>query len=850
MSIKQILSGFCLFALLTAMVFLDGERSTNTWRHDPTSGYRPSDWFFAQRAFPSGQVDQQAYKQAVAYRQRVERRTINSPYRSETSSWEAAGPTNIGGRVTDIEMPPSSFNRIYVGSASGGLFLTEDQGKSWAPIFDDAPSLSIGDIALAPSREQILYVGTGEPNAGGGSLTYDGNGVYRSDDGGATWRHLGLENTGSIGRIAVHPQNPDIAYVAAMGRLFENNPERGLYKTTDGGRNWERVLFLSDSTGVIDVAIHPTQPNTIFAAAWERIRRPQRRSYGGATSGIYRSTDGGRSWEALSEGLPEHPSDKGRIGIALAPSNPSTVYAAYADALGNFEGFFSSKDGGDTWQRKSDRGLTQTSFMWWFGRVAVDPSDEELAYFTSLLMHQTRNGGNTWDLIFFGAHVDQHAVYIHPGDPSFVVIGNDGGVYLSRDRGSTMTKLDGLPITQFYTCAQDFQQTEVLYGGTQDNGNMRTPTGAEGDWEIILDGDGFYNLIDPQDSRYLYSETQYGRLWRSTNGGASFQRALSGIAVSDRRNWNTPVIFDPSDPAVLYYGANRLYRSTDRAESWQAISPDLTDGDGEDNLVFGTITTIDVSPLDPDLIYVGTDDGNVWRTTDGGRGWQRLSDALPRRWVTRVVADPENRLGAYVTLSGYRFGENMTHIYRTEDGGLTWRSIAGNLPDVPVNDLIVHPELSALYIATDIGVFKTVDEGQSWAPAASGMPNVVVTDLLLHLPTQQLIAATYGRSMYRLQLETTSANDEVPIARAQLKIGPNPFREETTVYLEFSSGEWVNIFLFDNAGKVMRRIFSGELPAGPHRFEVPGQELPAGTYVCVITDQQGRKISGVKIVRQ
>ena len=760
---------------------------------------RPGDWFFAQRAFPYGRVDQRAYREALRQRQAAQRRRAASIWRDEAQQWVSCGPTNAGGRVTDVEMPISSFEEIYVGTASGGLFYTADRGASWTPLFDEQPTLAIGDIAIAPSDERLLYVGTGEPNGGGGSMTYDGGGVYKSADGGASWQHLGLDSTGSIGKIVVHPEDPDILYVGAMGRLFENNEERGLYKSTDGGASWEQVLYLSDSTGVIDLVMHPENPDMLYAATWERTRRPHRRQYYGATSGIFRSKDGGRRWEELTEGLPTSPRRKGRIGLAIAPSDPDVLYAYYTNGLDRLEGVFRSEDGGRRWEKQSSKYIVGTNFQWWFGKIYVHPEDADRVYLTSLFMYDSPDGGDSWQVTFRGVHVDQQALFIHPRDPDLIVLGNDGGVYLTENGGVTNRKLTGLPITQLYRCAVDYQEPGFLYGGTQDNGSIRTIDQRPDQWVQLLGGDGFVNLIDPTDNRYVYGESQYGRFHRSTDGGRTYQLAMRGIPTAEAKNWNTPVVFHPNDPTVLYYGARRLYRSQDRALRWESISPYLTAAhDG--NLVYGTITAIAVSPVDPAVIYAGTDDGRLWRTNTGGDHWDEVSEGLPGRWVTAIACSPDDAATAYVTFSGYRFGESMAHVYRTQDGGRNWASRGGDLPDVPVNDLLVFPGEAPLIVATDVGVFQSVDGGQRWEPLGAGMPPaVVVTDLDYHVPTQMLFAATYGRSLFRMRVPplTTGRPAPEPVAVPLLRAAPNPFTSTTRLRLRVEAADHYHLKVFD-----------------------------------------------------
>jgi photosystem II stability/assembly factor-like uncharacterized protein len=836
---------------IIAIVIITFFTSSPDTDHSSKNGQaeKPNDWFFRQRAYPSGQINHTAYLSALKQREEM---LLTNQERGNRGQWEFAGPVNIGGRITDVEMDPTDLSVAYLGAASGGVFKSTDQGVTWFPVFDTAWSLSIGDIALAPSNPDVIYVGTGESNAGGGSLAYDGVGVYRSDDAGQTWQYVGLEESGSIGRIVVSAHNPDVAYVASMGSLFANTAERGVYKTTDGGISWENVLFISDSTGAIDLAINPDHPDTIYAAMWERIRRPNYRTYGGPTCGIYRSYDGGQSWEELTNGLPTLASQKGRIGIDISVSNPNILYAIYADRTGYFNGVYKSTDNGDTWIHTNDGSLSDcfVSYGWWFGRIKVDPVDPDNVFVIGFDIYRTQNGGNSWsNQSDYSVHVDQHAVYIHPLDNNFVLLGNDGGLYRSTNGGTSWTWNQNIPITQFYTCELDYQYPERLYGGAQDNGTNRTMTGNLNDWTMIYGGDGFNVLVDPENNNYVYAEYQYGNLARSTNGGSYFYDATSGISGSDRFNWNSPVVFDPSDPSVLYFGTNRLYRSVDHAASWTAISGDLTDGNGSGNLVYHTITTIGVSPVNPDLVYTGSDDGNVY-VTDDGSTFQSISDGLPKRWVTRVAADPIEENIVYVTLSGYRWDEYQPHVFVSNDYGNNWTDISSNLPESPVNDIIISPnDNSVIFVATDMGVYVTYNQGESWQVLGDNLPNVVVDDLVYHQPTNKLLAATYGRSMYTYDLEQdpqTSVHENKTDMSAV--VYPNPFSDKTTISVK-GIHHPENIFIYNLTGKLVTVLQIGANGSaiwnGRNR---QGMKVNKGAYFCRI--QSGGQFISKKIILQ
>ncbi len=794
---KSVFAGFSLGILAFGLLFNSDQKSPGKEILENDRQLPPGDWFFAQRAFPFTQINYAAWNASLKVGNQLRTKQAKNGL---SLVWQSKGPENIGGRITDVEVHPSNPQIIYAGAASGGIFKSINNGQSWQPVFDNELSLSIGDIAIAPSNPDILYVGTGEANGGGGSVTYDGVGIYNSQNAGASWNYIGLPESGSFGRIAVDPQNPDIVYAAAMGRLFSNNPERGVYKSSDGGQNWLKVLFVNDSAGAIDVVIDPLHPDTVYAAIWQRTRRPGIRIYGGAACGIYRSVDGGQNWTHLTNGLSQGP-DQGRIGISLCSSQPNVLYAIYADAIGYFSSVFKSTDNGNSWVQTNDAALANayTSYGWWFGRIQADPVDPQIAYVIGFDIYKTVNGGNSWTNISNNVHVDQHCIYINPQDHNSLIIGNDGGVYTSVNQGNTWYHLNNIPITQFYCCETDNLHPERLYGGSQDNSTVRTLSGSSNGWTEIYGGDGFRVLVDPTDNNFVYAESQYGGISRSQDGGYNWLDATAGLSFSDRYNWNTPYIFDPSNPAILYLGSNNLYKSVNHGETWNAISTDLSNGLSGNGVVYGTITTISVSPVNHDVIYAGTDDGNVWVSQNGGLQWIKISTSLPLRYITSVACDPFDQAKVYVTLSGFRYDDYLSHIFMSLDFGQNWQSIAGNLPDVPVNEILPHPQLADCYFAaTDIGVFVSIDAGNNWELLGTGLPNVPVTDIRYHQGTHTLIAATYGRSMFTLNVESINGLENISSAAS---LNAYYFNFTQSIIIEGLTNKFVDYSVYSIDGK-------------------------------------------------
>jgi photosystem II stability/assembly factor-like uncharacterized protein len=680
--------------------------------------------------------------------------------------WQLVGPTNIGGRLVDIAIDPVLADTVYVAAASGGIWKSTDAGTTFSEAWPRDNVQAMGALAITPNA--TLFAGTGESNPGGGSLSYGGSGVYRSTDRGATWQLVGLQNTHRISEILIHPTNPNIIFVAATGHLFSPGGDRGLYRSTDGGNTWAQILAGdTPTTGASDIAIDPSNPQRMYVTMWDHLRQPNLRTYGGIGSGIYRSNDGGNTWTRLgvAQGLPAPGTNIGRIGIALAPSNPSQLYAIYIDASGDFAGnggFFVSANGGDTWTEQPDNlllSMSQSTFGWWFGRVWVDPVDPLHVFVAGVPLMESLTGGTTWaeDVV---VHADQHAMAWDPKAPGRVYLGNDGGFYRSNAGGAlgTYVKATFEPYTQFYSVDVSEQDPTRVVGGSQDNGSLRSYPAV---WNSHGGGDGEENIINPVEQDRVYFCSQYGNCRRSTDGGTT--SSGFGGRVSSRSNWFTPVQFDPNNPAIMYTGGNILNRSTNHAQNWAAISPDLSGGPCCDpQYPFGTLTTIGVGKTNGSVLFAGLDDGRLWTTKNLGTNWtQLLDDDIPGTWVTRVIVDPTNHDVAYATFSGFRAGNDTPYVSKTVDGGTTWTNITGNLPQAPVNGIVLQG--SSIYVATDVGVYVTRNGGAFWYQFGKDLPNAPITDIRLHAPSQSLFAATFGRGIWKVSTcRTTSRRTSIP----------------------------------------------------------------------------------------
>ena len=809
--------------------------SRDTTKYSPSlyqkMPFKPAEeWFEKQRAFPFDEIPQQERLNSIEY----VKNNMSIETFSGSAVWQPAGPTNIEGRITSVAIHPANPQIVYAATANGGVWKSTNFCQSWVSVFDNQNTSSIGAIALDPVNPEIIYCGTGESN----SLRsyYPGTGMFKSTNGGQSWMFAGLSNTYCFGNIAINPLNTQIVYAAALGSLRRKNTERGIYKSTNGGITWSHSLYLSDSVGAIDVAIDRLNPDRVFAAMWERQRREDYIKYGGPMSGLYRTTNGGASWNLLSGGFPANDATLGRISIDISYSNPQIIYALTAFTNGNSRGLYKSTDGGNSWTH-INTSVAQSSNFAWFNRICkVHPSNPDIVYCGGLNMERSTNGGVSFSQAL-STHVDQHAVAFSLSNPDYIVIGNDGGIDYSSNGGSSWNYSNSLPITQFYAGEIDINNPAVILGGTQDNGTVRTTNGGLNNWTMINGGDGFYCIVDYSNPQFVYASSQYGALVRSTNGGNSFLGATSGLDLT-YTNWMTPFVIDKNNPQIFYCGTYRIHRSTNRMQSWTAISPDLANGHVQ---LLGTITTVDVSRSNPNVIYCGTDDANVWVTTNGGANWVKINQGLPYRWVTRVTVHPDSANVCYVTLSGYKVDSAGSHVYRTANFGANWVSIGGNLPDAPVNDILIDPlNYNTLYIATDITVMFTTNLGASWQVLGSGFPsNVPCHDLTLHNPSRTLIAWTHGRSAFKINLSFLGIVSDIttPAGFNLSQNFPNPFNSETTIEFEIPKSSFVRLSVYDVTGREIEVLANENLSAGKYEVKWDAGKYSSGVYLYrLLTD--------------
>jgi len=715
---------------------------------------------------------------------------------SSRGTWTDVGPTNVGGRITDLVVD-SAPDTIYVAAAGGGIWKSTDKGMTYVTAWPDDYVQAIG--AMARGSDGTLWVGTGEANPPGGGLTYFGDGIYSSSDGGQTWDNRGLTDSGSFGRIMVDPTNPNILWAAAAGTVSTSVSQRGVYKSTDHGATWKQVLAPPNATtGGADLAIDPTNPSRVFATLWDHHRNNGARMYGGVGSGLYRTTDGGATWTRLQNVVGPLPSydaaqtglvsdaSLGRIGVAVAPSDPTRVYVSSGNQSGDDKGFFVSNDGGDSFVTGGRAG-NNSRFEWWFGRIWVDPVNKDHVYKPEVSLRVSTNGGVNWSSIG-QVHADQHAMEWDPNVPNRVYLGNDGGIYRSDNNGGTVANswihATYEPWNQGYHVSTAADDPDRMVLGMQDNGSHRTWTNAASDpappysFNSYSGGDGHYVQIDQTDHNVYYGCSQGGSCSRRVDTATtSTNTSINGGKHSSRFTTDAPLVIDPNDPLVVYIGGDVLDRSTARGTGWTQISPSDPDDlpgpippEEEDHglyaNLYGAFTAIGLAK-DPlpgatppndyaQTIYAGTDTGLLWKTSDAGATWTKLS-GIPERWVNGIAVDPSDKNHVYVVFSGYREGDNAAHVYETLDGGATWTNISGNLPNAPLDGVVLDPSDGVVIVSGDLGVYflrKPVDQPgyTTWKELGENLPNTSVQDIKIQASTHTAYAMTFGRGIQTIPL--------------------------------------------------------------------------------------------------
>jgi photosystem II stability/assembly factor-like uncharacterized protein len=709
------------------------------------------------------------------------------------NKWFFLGPKNTSGRMTDTAISADK-SELYTASASGGVWKSTDDGDSWECVFENEITTSIGDIAVDPSDKNIVWIGTGESNIFRSS--HAGCGIYKSTDGGKTWQHMGLEDTSTIARVVVHPDDSNIVYVAATGNEWTPNPDRGVYKTTDGGATWTMILQKDDLTGAVDLDMDPSDPNTLYAATWQRVRKrwndPRTESHYTGCS-IFKSTDAGESWTEISEGLPI-PAHRGRIGIDIARNNPDVVYAYIDDyevvrepteeekndsyglpSCGFIRGaqLFRSDNKGETWTRVSpleDKILLRlcNTYGWVFGQITVDPNNEDRVYLMGVSMALSEDGGKSWERVRTSGG-DNHGMWIDPEDSTYMILNNDHGVHITHDQGKTWkSSTNSCNVVQFFNVNYDMGSPFHVFGSIQDHGSRRgvvdLSQGRDNipavDWGRAPGGEGSNHAIDPTNPNIVYSAGFYGTISRtdiSTNERTSIMPTVSAEEGPLRGQWLAGFILSPHDSNTIYHGLQYLFKSTDQGENWKRISPDLSHGDPQKlgDVKYQTIFTVSESPLKAGLIYVGTDDGRAHVTQDDGTTWTDISaGAAEDRWISQMTASKYDEGTVYMTQNGKRHDDFQVYVWKSTDYGKTWKDISANIPYGPVNVIREDPvNKEILYVGTDLAVYITTDGGKNWSVLGGNLPSVYAHDLIIHPRDNIIVVATHGRGMWAMDAD-------------------------------------------------------------------------------------------------
>jgi len=707
------------------------------------------------------------------------------------------GPAVTGGRVHDIEALPEDPSTIFVASASGGLWKTTNRGITWKNVFDTMAVSTFGDVAIAPSNHDIVYAGTGEQN--NRQSTSWGNGIYRSDDGGESWEHLGLAQTRHIGKVEVHPHDPDVVYVAALGNLWAPSTERGVFKSTDGGSTWEKVFYVDEHTGVVDLVMDPSNPDILYAAAYQRLRRAWGFNGGGPGSGIFKTTDGGANWTELTNGIPS--GDKGRIGLAIAHSNPQVLNALIQTGDNNETGTYRSEDGGATWERVNP---TNGRPMY-YSEIFIDPNNEDRVYVLATSSHRSEDGGRNFDEIAVrptydvGVHADHHALWIDPNDSNHLYLGGDAGFHESYDRGETFRKINNFLIAQFYAIGVDMRDPYYVYGGLQDNHSFMGPSQTRrwagivnDDWKQVGYGDGMFWQPDQTADLFAYGTSNGGTYFRFNPITGDMLDISPEAPVGEegyRFDWTSPALLSQHDPATVYVAGNRLFVSRDRGESWErtldlskqvdrdtvplmgVLGGDIPISRNDGTGSYGEAVSIGESPLDPDVFWVGMDDGNLQLSQDGGTTWTEVSGNVPGirpgTYVSRITPSATAPGTAYAAFDAHRDGDFAPYLFRTTDFGATWEPLMTGLPAGSVNDIIEHPDNpNVLFLGSEHHLFVSTDAGESWA-RWPGMPTTHYDDLVIHPREKDLVIGTHGRAIWVM-------DDTRPLAEWNARVAGAP----------------------------------------------------------------------------
>lgn len=823
------------------------KHSSKTEGEAPKShGLRPSEEHFMSRAWPDLAPDIQAMRDAVAQAQMQDAQET-SAFPGFNGQWTTEGPGNIGARINTIAVHPTNPNIILIGYAAGGIYRTTNGGVTWTAVFEDKPQLAIGDIVFHPANPSLVWAATGDPNIGGYPAV--GDGMYKSTDGGITWAYSGLRDNAIISKIAVHPTNTNILYAATMGLPFERNNIRGLYKSINGGGTWQQILFQSDDSGCTDVVLDPNNPNTVYCAFWNRIRNNREGIADGPQAQIHKSTNDGSSWAVLSNGLPTA-NPQSRIGLKFSGNRANTLFAIVVGTNYDWEGIYKTTDGGTSWDSLSTNGLPTNSmggFGWYFGKIWVNPTNDNEIFLGGVDLYGTQDGGLNWQMFgppwyFYQVHADKHDMAFLPnGD---VLLATDGGLYKSSDY-SIWTDMENIPTNEFYRVEYNPHRPTQYTGGMQDNGTtMGSAAQGINAWERTWGGDGFQPRFHPTDSNIAWYETQNGSLF--VNYFGSVNDGDLGTWANDRKSWDMPYLMSVHNPDIMYAGTDKVYKNDAGPNpNWTPISQDLTDG-----LIYRpsahVITALAESPITAGRVYVGTSDGNMWRSVDDGITWDSIhQNGLPNRYITSIWASEVNQNTIYVSLSGYRDNSQTPHIFKSTNNGNSWTPIANDLPNLAINSIFVLPGYSDRYIfvGTDGGVYGSINGGQNWERLGNNMPYVATYDLDWNPAQRTLMAGTVGKSLMSYPIQPIVSGTSWVEESLAASVYPTMAQTHIRVSVPKLPSADTRVDIIDSKGRVVSS--SGYLMS--EQTDLPVNDLAAGLYFVRISG--GGKSNTMKFVK-
>jgi len=802
----------------------------------------PYEEFMHARTFPNSVFDDKGFYQTAAQFKRLE-----ELQERDSRLWTLEGPKNIGGRINTIAVHPSNSNIIMVGTTLGGIYKTTNNGSTWYPVFDQNIHLSVSSIVYDRNNPNVVWAGSGDKNMGGNS--YNGNGIYKSTDGGETWMYKGLANAKTINDIIIHPSNSNIIFAATFGNPFAYDAERGLYKSTDGGNTWTKILYVDMETAVADIAMHPTNPNILLASTWRRTRVWGTNSSSGTSSGIYRTTDGGATWVKLStaNGLPS--GSLSRIGVAFAPSNGNICYAAIIGSDYYLEGFYKSTDAGSNFTKMpedSNVSLDYAGFGWYFSRFEINPNNENDVMLFNVGLYRTLNGGNTWQSVVpdwstYEVHADKHD--LKWVNNNTMILATDGGLYKTSDNASSWVDFDDIPNTQYYHATPLVHDAGLYMGGAQDNGFSIGNSSNINSWLRIPFGDGFNAEVDPYNSDLVYIESQFGNFGTFENSTEMVNYIPS--AIGDRIPWDVPLIASRHFQNVLYCGTNYVSAITDplSGTSWWQMSDEITDPDPSGNTRFHIISCLSEPELSSDFLLAGCSDGNIAKINTNGGAHTSIDNGLPTLYATAIKCSPNNINNFYVTFSGYRYNSETPRVYKSVNQGQTWTAINGNLPNGAINDILIEKNNeNHLFVATDFGVYETLDGGVNWTRMGSNLPYVPCTEIAFNTPLNRLMVATFGRGIHSISLQQTVGINEIA-TKSTLQIYPTFARNE--ILLKGIDLEDIKAEVYDISGKIVlqKHIYN-------HQHSIDISSLNRGKYFIRFYNNKAINIGTSTFIKQ